>query len=118
MTVGVLEAELLGRSIDRLGLGDRLPATFYREAAKIIGVPWRMATGADFAYRQTVGKRPFGINLLNAYVRRVVLAAHVRADVNDLMIRVSHLLTPLSALLRPGTIARVLVAARKSPVAR
>ena len=118
MTVGILEAELLGRSIDRHGLGERLPAEFYRAAAKIISVPWQMATGADFAYPQTVGKRPFGINLLNAYVRKVVLAAHVRTDVNDLMIRVSHLLTPLSALLAPATVARVLIAARRSPAAR
>ncbi len=115
MTAGAMQAEALGRLVDRHGVGDRLPAAFYREASKVISAPWLLATGSDFVYPQTVGKRPFGINVLNRYVRKVVRASHVRPDIHELMIRVSHLVEPLPALLRPATVMKVLRAAGRSP---
>lgn len=74
-----------------------------------------MSTGSDFAYPETVGPRPFGIDLLNRYVRQVMLASHVSPAVHKAILDVQHLMAPPSVLFRPRTVARTLLAARRSP---
>jgi 2-polyprenyl-6-methoxyphenol hydroxylase-like FAD-dependent oxidoreductase len=119
MTIATLEAIELGRCLDRFGaVSVDMAREYYRAAAIVIDIPWMMATGGDFAYPETTGPKPFGIDLLNRYMRRVVQAAHVSPRIHRLMIEVQHLLTPPSALLRPSTVLRVYRAARQSPVRR
>jgi 2-polyprenyl-6-methoxyphenol hydroxylase-like FAD-dependent oxidoreductase len=96
MSCAAIEAVALGRLLDE-GPGEpgRLARAFYREAARILAVPWRFAVGADFAYPETVGPRPRGIRLLNGYSRRLQLAASVDPKLRR-------------RLFTPGTVARVI----------
>jgi 2-polyprenyl-6-methoxyphenol hydroxylase-like FAD-dependent oxidoreductase len=120
MTVAALEALALGRSLDRHG-GQPTVAfvrDYYRQAARLTDVPWDLASGADFAYPETEGRRPLAGRLLRPYMRRVVLASHVSPEVHRTLLGVQHLLAPPSVLLRPGTVRRALRAAPRSPAYR
>ncbi|MGW4563980.1 FAD-dependent oxidoreductase [Streptomyces sp. NPDC004561] len=116
MSVAALEAVELGRCLDRFGTASyRMARAYYRAAAKVIAGPWQVATGGDFMYPETVGHRPPGTDLINRYVRQVLLASHVSVDAHRVVLGMQHLLVPPSAALRPVTVVRSLLAARRSP---
>lgn len=118
MTAATLEAVQLGRALDRYGSASSgMARAYYRAASKIVATPWQMATGGDFMYPETKGPKPLGVDLLNRYVKRVMLATHVSADAHRVMLDVQHLLAPPSAILRPATVIRSLLAAGRSPAA-
>jgi 2-polyprenyl-6-methoxyphenol hydroxylase-like FAD-dependent oxidoreductase len=117
MTVATLEAIELGRRLDRHGAPSaRMAGEYYKAAGKIINTPWQMSTGSDFMYPETVGPRPAGTDLLNRYVRQVMLASHVSPEVHSVILDVQHLLAPPAAIMSPVTMVRTLRAARRSPV--
>lgn len=120
MTCAAMEAAALGELLDQRP--DRpmaaLPRDFYREAARIIGTPWRFAAGGDFAYPETQGRRPRGIGLLNRYSRQIQLAAHVDPEIRRTFTAVQHLVAPPAVLGRPRMVWRVVRAARRAPGAR
>jgi 2-polyprenyl-6-methoxyphenol hydroxylase-like FAD-dependent oxidoreductase len=116
MTVAALEALELGECLDRFGaVSVDMAREYYRATGALVDTPWMMATGGDFAYPETTGRKPRGIDLLNRYMRRVVQASHVSPEIHRVVLEVQHMLTPPSALLRPGTVIRSLRAARRSP---
>lgn len=116
MSVAALEAVELGRGLDRFGAASAAMArAYYRAAAKVITGPWRTATGGDFMYPETAGHRPPGTDLINRYVRQVLLASHVSVEAHRVVLDMQHLLAPPSAALRPATVVRSLLAARRSP---
>ncbi|MFE6159081.1 FAD-dependent oxidoreductase [Streptomyces sp. NPDC056486] len=119
MTVAALEALELGRRLDQFGSPSApMARSFYRAAGKIIDTPWQMATSSDFVYPETQGRRPPGIELLNAYIRRVMLASHVSTYSHRVMLDVQHLLASPSSVMKPATVVRSLLAARRSPALR
>jgi 2-polyprenyl-6-methoxyphenol hydroxylase-like FAD-dependent oxidoreductase len=116
MTAAILEALALGRILDRFGSASpEMVRSYYREAGKILKTPWMMATGGDFAYPETKGRKPPGTDFVNWYARRAMLAAHVDPKVHQVLIDLQHWLAPPSALMRPGTMIRAFRAARRSP---
>jgi 2-polyprenyl-6-methoxyphenol hydroxylase-like FAD-dependent oxidoreductase len=117
MTSAALQAAVLASVVERLGLSSgEIPIRFHRKAARVIDAPWRIAVGGDFAHPSTVGPRPFGTAQLNGYVQRVIRATHTSVEVAHAFNRVIQLKDPPAALVRPSTVARVLGAARRSPV--
>jgi 2-polyprenyl-6-methoxyphenol hydroxylase-like FAD-dependent oxidoreductase len=114
MTCAALEALALGRVLDRhRDTSAAMARDFYRAAARVLSTPWRFATGGDFAYPETVGRRPFGIDLVNGYVRRIQLAAQVSPDVQEAFLAVQHLVSPPWILWTPVMMGKVLRAARR-----
>src|SRR4051812_44074760 len=94
MTCTALEALALGRVLDRhRDTSTAMARDFYRATAHVLSTPWQFATGADFAYPQTVGPRPPGVDLLNRYSRQIQLAAQVSGDVGQTFLAVQHLVT-------------------------
>ena len=117
MSSAALQAEALASVVQTVGLiSSDLPKRFHRKAARIIEAPWRIAVGGDFAHPATVGPRPAGTRQLNGYLQRVILGAHASVPVARAFNRVLQLDDPPATLLRPDVVARVLVAARRSPV--
>ncbi|MEV1143298.1 hypothetical protein [Micromonospora sp. NPDC049799] len=115
MTVAVLEALELGRSLDRFGrASEGMARSYYRAVGALVDTPWKMATGGDFMYPETTGPKPAGTDLLNRYVRQVMLACHVSPRVHRTMIEVQHMLAPPAALLHPAMLVRTLWSARRS----
>jgi hypothetical protein len=87
---------------------------FYKRAAKIIANPWKIAVGADFAYPECTGPKPPGTDLVNRYMKRVLLAAQVSPEVNTEMVLVQNLLAPPATLMRPSMVRMVRRAAREA----
>ena len=116
MSAAVLQAEALGAAVDRVGNTRRLPREAHRAIARVVENPWRIATGADFAYAQTRGAKPPGTDLVNRYMERVLLATSRDERVNLAFLRVQQLLAPPTTLFHPALMARVLRATRVSDV--
>jgi len=83
----------------------RLPRKFYKEAAKILNVPWEMAIGEDFKYPQTHGKRPFLFPMTRWFKDRVMSAND--PDVAKQFYQVMHFVDPPESLLNPKILKRV-----------
>ena len=116
MSSAALQTELLGWLIGRYGAGsDRLPRAYFRAAARVVDIPWRLSAGADFLHPATVGHKPVGTGLLNRYLGLVERAAHVSTDVLAQVHRVHHMVAPPSSLMSPHMLLRVLGGAGRSP---
>ncbi|MFK4145254.1 FAD-dependent oxidoreductase [Streptomyces sp. NPDC004065] len=115
MSVAALEAIQLGRCLDRFGTPSApMARAYYRAAARVVAAPWQLATGGDFMYPETAGPRPPGTGLVNRYVRLMLRASHVSVEAHRVVLGMQHLLVPPSAALRPATVVRTLLAARRA----
>jgi hypothetical protein len=109
MTVAALEAKALADTLERTNPTDpRFPRAFYKQVARALRVPWQSAAGGDFQWEATTGPKPFGVDWTNRYFTRVFLAAQQDPGVADTFIDVQNLIAPLSALLAPAMVRRVL----------
>jgi 2-polyprenyl-6-methoxyphenol hydroxylase-like FAD-dependent oxidoreductase len=113
MTCASLEAHELARSLDRHGDATAaMVRDFYGAAARVIETPWRFAVGADFAFPETSGQRPFGITLVNWYSRRLQIVAQRDSHVRRVFTAVQQLVTPPGALFAPRIAVKVLSRSR------
>jgi 2-polyprenyl-6-methoxyphenol hydroxylase-like FAD-dependent oxidoreductase len=85
---------------------------YFKRIGKIVDLPWKMAVGEDFRFPETEGAKPFGVDLINAYVARVHRATHHDPVVYAQFLRAMNLLAPASSLMRPRIAWRVLRARR------
>jgi 2-polyprenyl-6-methoxyphenol hydroxylase-like FAD-dependent oxidoreductase len=73
MTTAALEASTLNdylcQRLRNAGEGDSIRLTQHcqQAIAKVVKVPWLLATSEDFHYPETIGKRPKGMHFLNWY---------------------------------------------------
>jgi hypothetical protein len=86
---------------------------FYRGAGRVVSTPWQFASGGNFAYPETVGPRPRGVDLVNRYSTEVQLAAQVSGDVRRAF-SVQQLVAPPWTLWTPSMVAKVLSGARRA----
>ncbi|MBT8226856.1 MAG: FAD-dependent monooxygenase [Dactylosporangium sp.] len=118
MSSAALQAEALGQAIERHGpTSATLARAFYQRAATVVGVPWRIAAGADFADPRTSGPKPAGTDLINRYFNKVWQACHTSLPVARQLTLVQNLLVRPESLMTPAMVVRVLLAARRSPAA-
>ncbi|CQD21677.1 2-polyprenyl-6-methoxyphenol hydroxylase-like oxidoreductase [Mycobacterium lentiflavum] len=111
MTVAALEALTLR---DCLLSGTRdLAHRFFRAAAVPIRQAWELSASPDLCLPEIVGTPSLLTRLLNAYVDRVLTAAEYDPDAVDQFVRVTALVDPATALLRPGMLWRVALANRR-----
>jgi 2-polyprenyl-6-methoxyphenol hydroxylase-like FAD-dependent oxidoreductase len=116
MSSAALQAQALGRAVTRHGAtSPTLARAFYRRAARVVDVPWRLAAWADFADPRASGPKPAGTDLVNRYLDKVFLACHTSVPVARQTLRVQNLLARPATLMTPAMILRVLLAARRSP---
>jgi 2-polyprenyl-6-methoxyphenol hydroxylase-like FAD-dependent oxidoreductase len=115
MTSAAQQAEALGHALDRAGgVTRRFARRYFRAAGRIVGVPWSIAVGGDFAYPETTGKKPLGTDLLNRYMDRIVKAGQHDEDVVIRLNEVVALVRRPQALLSPSFALRVLARARRA----
>jgi 2-polyprenyl-6-methoxyphenol hydroxylase-like FAD-dependent oxidoreductase len=115
MTSAAQQADALGHALDRHGSVSRAFAKrYFRAAARIVNIPWSIAVGGDFAYPDTKGKKPFGTDILNRYMNRIIQAGqhddHVVIRFNEVV----ALVRSPQALLAPTFVLRVLARARQA----
>ncbi|WP_447006851.1 FAD-dependent oxidoreductase [Saccharothrix isguenensis] len=107
MTVAALEAEALRRCL-REGERD-LARRFFRAAARIIDPVWQLNAVADLALPEIHGRRTPATRVLNRYVARLQRVGAHDPVVAGAFMRTVGLLDPLSSIMRPGVLARVVV---------
>lgn len=116
MTAAALQAEALGRCLDRSGAVDGAFARrYFRSVGRVVAGPWSVAVGGDFVYDGTTGRKPAGTDLLNRYLDRVTVAAQHDDTVALRMNEVIAMVRAPEALLAPVFVLRVLSVARRGP---
>jgi 2-polyprenyl-6-methoxyphenol hydroxylase-like FAD-dependent oxidoreductase len=83
-------------------------ARFQRAVARKQIAPWMMATGEDFRYKETQGRRPFVTRLTHAYIDRVIRASASDQLVYTAFLKVMHMLESPLTLAAPSVFARVM----------
>ncbi|MEU9885848.1 FAD-binding monooxygenase [Sphaerisporangium sp. NPDC051011] len=113
MTVASLEAATLRRLLS----GGRAPGwkAYFKAVAKVVDVPWGIATGTDLAFPGVRGRRTPKVRLVNAYLPRLHAAAVVDSSLSSAFVRVTGLLDRPEGLLRPDRLLKVLRKHRKAP---
>lgn len=96
--------KLLAKNIPEQHLASR----FFKEAAKVVDIPWQLAVGEDFRYSETIGPKPAGIGVINKYVTRVHRATLKDPVVCDAFLRVMSLLKAPTSLFHPRILWRVM----------
>ena len=84
------------------------PERYVRRIAKVIDPAWDMTIGADLANPEVPGKRTTAVRLANAYVPRLHAAAATDPALTVAFARVTGLVDPPQALMRPDRLLRVL----------
>jgi 2-polyprenyl-6-methoxyphenol hydroxylase-like FAD-dependent oxidoreductase len=106
MSIAAKEAVLLR---DLLATGpDDLARRFFRDATKLIEIPWTIATGSDMRFPEAEGTLPFAGRVVNRYLAHLYRAAESDATVARAFLRVLNLMDPLERLLAPTVAARVI----------
>lgn len=109
MTTAAMSADLLGRTVASLGLGDAaLPARFFRAQARLAADAWSMATGADFRFPETTGTRPPFYDLSTRYLDALFAASGDDEALRTTLGNVIHMLRPARDLFSPASLWRVL----------
>ncbi|WP_069883642.1 FAD-dependent oxidoreductase [Streptomyces luteocolor] len=109
LTVAALEAELLGGLLRRRRSGagglDGLSRAYQRGAARVIQVPWTLATSSDLMWAP--GGQPLSARFAHWYNRHVFALAVREPDVWARFVRVLNMTAPPSLLFRPAVLAKV-----------
>jgi 2-polyprenyl-6-methoxyphenol hydroxylase-like FAD-dependent oxidoreductase len=106
MTVAALQALALR---DHLRPGDAPPTgPLQRALARATDAPWELTLGADLSVPEVEGPRSPAQRLMGAYVTRLQAAAAHDPVLAQAFVRVTGLVDPPTALMRPAIALRVL----------
>ncbi|MFC7545977.1 FAD-dependent oxidoreductase [Plantactinospora sp. GCM10030261] len=106
MIVSAMEARILRDHLS--GGAEPNPRDFLRDIARVIDTPWDIAAGGDLSFPAVEGRRTPKVRLANAYMGRLQLAATRDAGITAAFMRVTGLVDPPPALMRPAMAWRVL----------
>jgi hypothetical protein len=105
MSVAALEAVALRDS--PAGGEAQLARRFFRAAAKPVNRAWQLANGGDLALTSATAKLPLPVRMTNGYIGALHAAATRDRALVRQFVRVTGLLDPPTALMRPGALLRV-----------
>jgi 2-polyprenyl-6-methoxyphenol hydroxylase-like FAD-dependent oxidoreductase len=113
MSSSALQAEELRLLLEQCQhsgtIPDELYKKFFRKTAKIIAIPWMLATQSDFLYPQTRGKRLLHTNALNWYLVRVLRLCSGNERIVKTFYQVLHFIKKPTALFHPLILFPVLM---------
>ncbi|GAB91542.1 FAD-dependent oxidoreductase [Gordonia rhizosphera] len=108
MSSALLQAKALGEEVAHHGVGPGVEGRIAARLATVVNNPWTIATGGDFVYPDTRGRRPPGHGLVSRYIQRVMRASAGDDRVNAAWTEVQQLVAPPASLFRPAVMGRVL----------
>ncbi|MEO8972304.1 MAG: hypothetical protein ABI406_11980 [Ktedonobacteraceae bacterium] len=111
MTAAALEVDMLNTLLYRQrerGDISGFSRLFQKKITKIVDTFWLLAASEDFRHPETQGKRPFGVNFLNRYARRVHELSTFDPQVTLLLYQVLQAIKPPTTLFSPQILAKVL----------
>jgi 2-polyprenyl-6-methoxyphenol hydroxylase-like FAD-dependent oxidoreductase len=106
MTVAAFAATALGTEL-RTG-GEPDPHRYFASVSRTLDAPWALAVGADLAVAGATGPALPTSPLTPEYLAQLQIAATEEAELAAAFVRVTSLVDPPSALLRPEVVDRVL----------
>lgn len=118
MTVAAFEAQALEQTLTENADLANLHRRFFTSAAKIVDIPWSMATGEDFRYPAIEGKRPAGTAFLHGFMQRVHDVARSDELVCRTFFEVANMLKPPTALFAPAVLWRLLMGGQKTKLGK
>jgi 2-polyprenyl-6-methoxyphenol hydroxylase-like FAD-dependent oxidoreductase len=83
-------------------------AGFHKAIAKVIDVPWTLATSEGYRYPQAAGERPFGTAFRQWYMAQIFALSGTHQKVYGPFMQVLHLLKDPAALFAPAVVGCVL----------
>jgi len=107
MTSAAMQTRALKNLIKQHPDLQRLWKSFFKQAAKVVDMPWQLAVGEDFRYPETEGKKPPFTDIINAYVAKVHKATHNDPVVYTQFLRVMNLMAAPASLMSPRIMWRV-----------
>ena len=116
MTVAAMQVIALREHLRRRRSPD--PLALLRDFAEAIKEPWFISTSGDLDFPGVVGDRSLRVRLFNAFMRRLQYAATKDPAATRALMRVTGLVDPVRALLRPSVVARVLWWSLAAPPSR
>jgi flavin-dependent dehydrogenase len=84
------------------------PPRFHKAIARVIDVPWILATSEGCRYPQAEGERPFGTAFRQWYVAQIFALSSTHQEVYGPFMQVLHLLKDPVTLFAPAVLGRVL----------
>jgi hypothetical protein len=108
MTTACLQAAALDDVLQKQPALADLARIFFKQAAKVVDIPWQLAVGEDFRYPETIGPKAPGTDFINGYVERVHKATHNDTVVYSAFLEVMNLKKPPTSLFHPKIVWRVL----------
>ena len=120
MTSAALQVQALQKLLNERAQGtgrlDCLAITFFARAAEVVSTPWTLAANFDFAYPQTTGERPQGLEESARYFMGLEALCAKDIQVQILLTEVLNLAKPLSALSEEPLRSRVVAKMRRQSV--
>jgi 2-polyprenyl-6-methoxyphenol hydroxylase-like FAD-dependent oxidoreductase len=106
MSVAAMEAAALDNCLARGKV--RLAERFFKQAAKIIDIPWETAVGNDLRFPEVEGPRNGMVRFINWYISKLHHAARQDTTVSVAFLKVVNLVEPPPSVMKPGIMWRVL----------
>jgi 2-polyprenyl-6-methoxyphenol hydroxylase-like FAD-dependent oxidoreductase len=119
MTSGAISALILRDCLRQFGLADNgLPRKFFKRVARFQSEPWGMATGADFRFVGTEGKRPLASRILEPVLGKMFEVQNDDSEIADRLGEVINMVKPPTALFEPKMLMKIARAWGKRLVGR
>jgi 2-polyprenyl-6-methoxyphenol hydroxylase-like FAD-dependent oxidoreductase len=100
MTVACMESLAL-RECLQAG-AQRIAKRFFREASRLIDIPWQIAVGSDLQNPRVDGRRTAQVRFVNWYIAKFFRAAQHDGVLATKFLEVANLMQPPTALLSPS----------------
>ena len=107
MTSAAMQTYALNENMKQTSNLKGIWKSFFKQAAKVVDMPWQLAVGEDFRYPETEGAKPPFTDMINAYVERVHKATQRDPVVYGQFLRVMNLMDPPASLMSPRIMWRV-----------
>lgn len=82
---------------------------YHKQISKHLDLPWFLTTMMDLSYRQTKGKRPFGMPVITWFFKCALETCSRNASVQQSFVKVMNMYAGLGALLKPSFVLPVLL---------
>jgi len=108
MTSGAISALILRDCVREYGTNsDELPRRFFERQARFQSEPWAMATGADFRFAGTEGRRPLAARMIDPILGKMFDVQTDDPMISHRLGEVINMMKPPSSLFEREILARI-----------